>query len=655
MGALPVALTGRGHQVMTVAPRYKAYSDAVDTGFSVPVWLPCQHSSSANRQDGAAEEACTGCSQQGGCHGGPAARLFACTSRGVDRVFVDHPLYAELPSFNGTYTYTDAGSAPDLDLAHSVLCQAALAAPALLWHATADQQAHVMEQTLPQSLVGGIAHVAGQQRHPEAEALWQQVPRQQQGPSQRQGPSQQQVLPATTSNFIGSPERLVFVANDWPTAPLLLRLKHCCQSRQSRPPEEVDMVAAPPIPRLEHSLDRMNSQQPPSVLCPPSLPLQQPETADQLPFVYRPSLSDSKYLAELEHHIASQLSGARAVYCIHNLAYQGLFDRAAFPRLCLPSTALRPLVTHSPQATPAAQPELNWMQAALLSSDLVLTVSEAYAKEICEDTHLSCGLHSVLAGTAVKGIMNGLDFDEWDPSTDPRLCPGAQYTAASVKQGKAAAKAWFQQQHGLAVDPDVPLFAFVGRLAHQKGADVILAAAPAILNPRPMPKPGGGEARRRPRLQLVMLGEGEAWMEHALKGLQLSHPGEAVGITQFSEDIAHQLIAAADFLLMPSRFEPCGLVAMCAVRYGTVPIVTATGGLADLVNDEVGYTLEPVAISSNAMLRKPAISNLLATLELAICDFGSERHHRRQQHGMRLDCSWALPAQQWEEALQTCF
>lgn len=270
-----------------------------------------------------------GCSQQGGCHGGPAARLFACTSRGVDRVFVDHPLYAELPSFNGTYTYTDAGSAPDLDLAHSVLCQAALAAPALLWHATADQQAHVMEQTLPQSLVGGIAHVAGQQRHPEAEALWQQVPRQQQGPSQRQGPSQQQVLPATTSNFIGSPERLVFVANDWPTAPLLLRLKHCCQSRQSRPPEEVDMVAAPPIPRLEHSLDRMNSQQPPSVLCPPSLPLQQPETADQLPFVYRPSLSDSKYLAELEHHIASQLSGARAVYCIHNLAYQGLFDRVS--------------------------------------------------------------------------------------------------------------------------------------------------------------------------------------------------------------------------------------------------------------------------------------------------------------------------------------
>ena len=85
-------------------------------------------------------------------------------------------------------------------------------------------------------------------------------------------------------------------------------------------------------------------------------------------------------------------------------------------------------------------------------------------------------------------------------------------------------------------------------------------------------------------------------MEHALKGLQLSHPGEAVGITQFSEDIAHQLIAAADFLLMPSRFEPCGLVAMCAVRYGTVPIVTATGGLADLVNDEVTASTELVQL-----------------------------------------------------------
>lgn len=85
-------------------------------------------------------------------------------------------------------------------------------------------------------------------------------------------------------------------------------------------------------------------------------------------------------------------------------------------------------------------------------------------------------------------------------------------------------------------------------------------------------------------------------MEHALKGLQLSYPGEAVGITQFSEDIAHQLIAAADFLLMPSRFEPCGLVAMCAVRYGTVPIVTATGGLADLVNDEVTASTELVQL-----------------------------------------------------------
>ena len=268
-----------------------------------------------------------GCSQQGRCTGSPA-RLFACTSRGVDRVFVDHPLCSELPSSNGTYTYADAGSAPDLDLAHSVLCQAALAAPALLWHATADQQAHFKEQTLPQTLVGGIAHVAGQQRQPRAGALRYQVPGQQQVPSQRQ------VLPATTSNLEGSRDRLVFVANDWPTAPLLLRLKHCYQLRQSRPPQEVDRIATAPIPCLEHSLDRTNSQHPPSVWCPqvetvPSLPLQQPETADQLPFVCRPSLSDSKYLAGLELHIASQLSSARAVYCIHNLAYQGRFDQVS--------------------------------------------------------------------------------------------------------------------------------------------------------------------------------------------------------------------------------------------------------------------------------------------------------------------------------------
>ena len=158
------------------------------------------------------------------------------------------------------------------------------------------------------------AHVAGPQRQPRAGAPWQQVP------GQQQVPSQHQILPATTSNIVGSRDRLISVANDWSTAPLLLRLKHCTQLRQSRSPEEVDMMTAPPIiPRLEHSLDRTQSQHP------PSLPLQQPETADQLPFVYRPSLSDSEYIAELELHNASQLSSARAVFCIHNLAYQGCF------------------------------------------------------------------------------------------------------------------------------------------------------------------------------------------------------------------------------------------------------------------------------------------------------------------------------------------
>ena len=117
-----------------------------------------------------------------------------------------------------------------------------------------------------------------------------------------------------------------------------------------------------------------------------------------------------------------------------------------------------------------------------------------------------------------RGSMNGLDFDEWDPSTDPHLSAGAQYIPASVKQGKAAAKAWFQQPHGLARDPDVPLFAFVGQACSPEGSRCQMAAAPALLNPRSMPHPrtpGGFRACRHPRLQLVMLGERRLCLQRA--------------------------------------------------------------------------------------------------------------------------------------------
>ncbi len=267
---------------------------------------------------------------------------------------------------------------------------------------------------------------------------------------------------------------------------------------------------------------------------------------------------------------------------IHNLAYQGLFPRDALPRLGVPDSAFQ---------VDGAEfyGQLSFLKAGIFYASQVTTVSETYAREI-QTPELGCGLDGLLRTRAgqgrLAGILNGID-ETWDPSTDPHLA--TRFEVDDWKGKRANAEA-VRRQFGLAVSRG-PLFAIVSRLVHQKGIDLSLQAAESIVA-------GGG--------QLVVIGQGEGRFEQALQGLARRHP-DAVGVhVGFEEAQARRMFAGSDFLLMPSRFEPCGLAQMYAQRFGSLPIVRRTGGLADTVEDGVtGFTFaEPSASSFGAAVRR---------------------------------------------------
>ena len=252
---------------------------------------------------------------------------------------------------------------------------------------------------------------------------------------------------------------------------------------------------------------------------------------------------------------------ARSVFTVHNLAFQGLFPMGDGPMLALPSELLSAagLEFHG---------QLSFMKAGLQFADQVTTVSPSYAREIA--THeFGCGLEGVVRGrgAAVSGILNGIDGEIWNPATDPAI---AQRYDSQRLAGKLACRRALQAELGLDADERALLITLVSRLTAQKGLDLVLSALPELLHAG---------------VQLAVQGTGEPALEAAFRMAQQAHPGRVHVYIGYDEARAHRLIAGADAIAVPSRFEPCGLTQMYGLRYGTLPIVRRVGGLADTVTD----------------------------------------------------------------------
>ena len=314
--------------------------------------------------------------------------------------------------------------------------------------------------------------------------------------------------------------------------------------------------------------------------------------------------------------LALQPSRPRIVFTIHNLAHQGLYSRAAFTQLGLPEAwwHLESLEFYG---------DFSFMKAGLVYSDAITTVSPTYAREI-QTPEYGCKLDGLLRARAhvLHGIVNGIDDTLWNPETDT-LIP-ARYNRQTVAAGKAQNKQAIQTQLGLPPS-SLPLVIFIGRLADQKGADLILAVRKEIQS---LP------------LQFVMLASGEAALEKSCQAWATEAPDRVAVQLKVDEALAHRLTAAADLQIMPSRFEPCGLNQMYAQRYGAIPIVRNTGGLADTVVDAQAETLRNHT-ATGVKIEHADVGGVLYGLRRGLELIADERIKTAlQQQCMTRDFSW---------------
>ena len=315
------------------------------------------------------------------------------------------------------------------------------------------------------------------------------------------------------------------------------------------------------------------------------------------------------------------------LFTIHNLAYQGLFPAATLDELRLPPAwwSIDGLEFYD---------QLSFIKGGLVFADWINTVSPTYAREI-QTPEYGCGLEGLLTTRAnrLSGILNGIDYREWSPCSDPHL----EHPYSVRRQGgKADNKRALQADFGLP-PRHVPLLGHVGRLVEQKGIDLLLDILPELLEQD---------------LQLVILGSGHAALEQALLELQAAHPRQVGVRIGYSEALAHRLEAGSDMFLMPSRFEPCGLNQLYSLRYGTVPIVRRTGGLADSVVDASPENLANGS-ATGFQFEAAEAPALLAAIERALALHARPEAWRRLvTRGMQQDFSWPRSAQHYLDLYQ---
>ncbi|MCF7820116.1 MAG: glycogen synthase [Candidatus Pacebacteria bacterium] len=303
---------------------------------------------------------------------------------------------------------------------------------------------------------------------------------------------------------------------------------------------------------------------------------------------------------------------AKTLYTIHNLNYQGQASPDVLKEGNLSASSLESL------ATDAKDGDINFMVQGIFNCQALNTVSPTYAKEIMTKEQGS-GLHRVIKKNKHKllGILNGLDISKFNPETDPNIC--CNFSVESLDK-KSENKLALQRELGLPEDKDKPLLAIVSRLAWQKGFELI-----------------NSELLEKLDFQLIVLGTGEEKYENHFKDLAEKFPEKVSAQIKFDLGLAQRIYAGSDFFLMPSRYEPCGLGQMIAMRYGSLPIVRYTGGLADTVNKKVGFSFK--TFSQKAFYL--AVNRALKTY------YNKKKYQSMQARAMKVDFSWSRSAKKY--------
>lgn len=248
------------------------------------------------------------------------------------------------------------------------------------------------------------------------------------------------------------------------------------------------------------------------------------------------------------------------LFTIHNMAYQGIFPKSVFPLTGLPWSefTMQRLEFYD---------QINFLKSGLAYSELITTVSPTYAQQVQSHGDFGVGLEDFLRGRSkdVVGILNGLDTEEWDPAKDPFL--PKNFDVESIA-GRKDCKTHLQDSLKLPLNPEIPILSMVARLDPQKGVDLLASCIPELMSKN---------------VQLVVLGQGDARLQGMLEHYERQFPSAIRVRSDFNEPLAHHIYAGSDIFLMPSRFEPCGLGQLIAMRYGTIPVVANTGGLHDTV------------------------------------------------------------------------
>ncbi|XP_057786239.1 granule-bound starch synthase 2, chloroplastic/amyloplastic-like [Salvia miltiorrhiza] len=324
---------------------------------------------------------------------------------------------------------------------------------------------------------------------------------------------------------------------------------------------------------------------------------------------------------------------ARSVLVIHNIAHQGRGPVNDFSIVDLPPQYLDLFKLYDP----VGGEHFNIFAAGLKTADRIVTVSHGYAWEL-KTSEGGWGLHQIINENdwKLRGIVNGIDTKEWSPEVDVHLQSDGyvNYSINTLQRGKSQCKAALQKELGLPIREDVPVIGFIGRLDNQKGVDLIAEAVPWMMGQD---------------VQLVMLGTGRHDLEELLRRFEREHNDKVRGWVGFSVKTAHRITAGADILLMPSRFEPCGLNQLYAMRYGTIPVVHAVGGLRDTVTpfnpfeeSGLGWTF--------SRAEKDELIHALGNCFWTYREF-KESWEGLQKRGMSNDLSWDNAAQNYEEVL----